>query len=148
MVPLDSTASIFAPLLALDGTLRSWQRRNRLAMSPLHRALALLSGLFPVLAVAAPDPTIAWLAILAAILTARLPTMTRRWDDTVLAILGAGIALFGLVAPAGSILGALQHDRRLHRHRRPSFPTSPRSWWSNCSASPTRHPGARLSRGA
>ncbi len=106
VVPLDSTASVFAPLLALDGVLRAWQRRTRLAMPPLHRGLALLSGLFPVLAVATPDPTIAWLAILAGILTARLPTLTRRWDDTVLAILGAGIALFGLVAPPSSLLAA------------------------------------------
>jgi hypothetical protein len=105
VVPLDSTASIFAPVLALDGTLRSWLRRNRHALSPLHRGLALLSGLFPVLAVATPDPVIAWLAILASILTARLPTLTRRWDDTVLAVLGAGIALFGLVAPPNSNLG-------------------------------------------
>jgi hypothetical protein len=106
VVPLDSIASIFAPLLALDGTLRSWQRRNRHAMTPLHRGLALLSGLFPVLAVATSDPVIAWLAILASILSTRLPTLTRRWDDAVLAVLGAGIALFGLVAPPPSILGA------------------------------------------
>ncbi len=104
LVPLDPTASIFAPLLGLDGALRAWQRRSRPALSPLRRGLALLTSLFAVLAVASPDPIMAWLAILACITTSLLPTATRRWDDTVLAVLGAGIALFGLATPAPPIV--------------------------------------------
>jgi hypothetical protein len=104
LVPLDSTASIFAPLLGLDGALRAWRRRNRQALSATRRGLALLTGLFQVLAVSAPVPIIAWLAVLACIATSLLPAMTRRWDDAVLAVLGAGVALFGLAAPEPSIL--------------------------------------------
>jgi hypothetical protein len=97
LVPLDSLASIFAPLLGLDGVLRSFQRRTRPAMSVAGRGLALLAGIFPILAVCAPNPVIAWLAVLASIMTSRLPTLARRWDDAVLAFVGAGVALFGLL---------------------------------------------------
>jgi hypothetical protein len=97
LVPLDSLASIFAPLLGLDGVLRSFQRRTRPAMSLVGRGLALLAGIFPILAVCAPNPVIAWLAILASIMASRLPTLARRWNDAVLAFVGAGVALFGLL---------------------------------------------------
>jgi hypothetical protein len=104
LVPLDSIGSIFAPLLGLEGALRAWRRRNRQAL-PARRGLALLTGLFQVLAVSVPDVTMSWLAVLACIATSLLPVMTRRWDDAVLAVLGAGIALFGLTALGPSILG-------------------------------------------
>jgi hypothetical protein len=97
LVPLDSTASVFAPLLGLDGVLRSCQRRKRAAMSPAARGLALLTSVFLVLAVCSPNPIIDWLAVLASTATALLPTLTRRWNAVVLASLGAGVALFGLL---------------------------------------------------
>ncbi|HEY4043424.1 MAG TPA: hypothetical protein VGM32_16470 [Rhodopila sp.] len=99
LIPLGSVASMFAPLLGLDGVMRSWQRRKRLAMTPLARGLRLLNGLFLVLAVVPPNPIVAWLAVFAAITTSVLPTLVRRWDDAVLAFLGAGLALFGLTTP-------------------------------------------------
>lgn len=105
LVPLDSTAALFAPLIGLDGALRAWRRRHRPGLPPVRRGLALLTGLFQVLAVSVPDPMVAWLAVLACITTSLLPIMTRRWDDAVLAVLGAGIALFGLAAPVSSLVG-------------------------------------------
>jgi hydrogenase-4 component E len=97
LVPLDSIASVFAPLLGLDGVLRSCGRRNRAAMSLTNRSLALLTGVLLVLAVCSPNPIIAWLAVFASTATALLPTLTRRWNAAMLAFLGAGIALFGLL---------------------------------------------------
>jgi hypothetical protein len=104
LIPLDATASMFAPLLGLDGVLRSWQRTKRPALSAGRRGLALLTGLFPILAVCPSNPIVAWLAVLACITTALLPALARRWDDAVLAVLGAGIALFGLALTAPSIV--------------------------------------------
>jgi hypothetical protein len=98
IVPLDSLASVFAPLLGLDGVLRAFQRRRRQAMSLPARGLALLTSLCLILAVCPPNPIIAWLAVLAAVMSSQLPVLTRSWDDAVLAFLGAGIALFGLLA--------------------------------------------------
>ncbi len=66
-------------------------------MSLTNRSLALLTGVLLVLAVCSPNPIIAWLAVLASIATALLPTLTRRWNAAMLAFLGAGIALFGLL---------------------------------------------------
>jgi hypothetical protein len=105
LVPLDSTAALFAPLIGLDGVFRAWRRRHRPGLPPVRRGLALLTGLFQVLAVCAPDPMMAWLAVLACIATSLVPVMTRRWDDAVLAVLGAGIALFGLAVPVSSLVG-------------------------------------------
>ena len=51
LVPLDSLASVFAPLLGLDGVLRSCVRRKRQALAPLRRATALAQTGFIVLAV-------------------------------------------------------------------------------------------------
>jgi hypothetical protein len=97
LVPLDSLASVFAPLLGLDGVLRSCQRRKREAMSPAGRALALLTSVLLVLTVCPSSPVIAWLAVLAAITTSSLPTLARRWNQAVVAFCGAGVALFGLL---------------------------------------------------
>ena len=105
--PLDPTATLFAPLLAFDGVLRSIRRRRRQAISLQRRGLALLTSLFLVLAVAAPDPFTAWLAVLGAVTAALLPVLTWRWDQAVLAFQGAGAALLGLLllTPATATLG-------------------------------------------
>jgi hypothetical protein len=96
LVPLDPTASMFAPLLGLDGVLRSWARTKRQALSLVQRGLALLTSLFAVLAVCSANPIMAWLALLACIATSLSPTLTRRRDEALLCVLGAGVALFGL----------------------------------------------------
>jgi hypothetical protein len=107
LVPLDPTASIFAPLLGLDLVLRSWRRRTRQTLSPSARGLVFLASVFPILAVCPPNPIIAWIAVLACIAASLFPTLTRRWNDTVLASVGAGLALFGLllVTQSASIPG-------------------------------------------
>ena len=97
IVPLDSLASVFAPLLGLDGVLRSCVRRNRQALAPLRRATALAQTGFIVLAVCAPNLIVGWLAVVGAMATALLPTLSRRWDSAVLAFFGAGLAVFGIV---------------------------------------------------
>jgi hypothetical protein len=50
---------------------------------------------------------VAWLAVLAALTAVLLPAMSRRWPSAVLAVLGAGLALYGilLLPAAPSILG-------------------------------------------
>ena len=107
IVPLDPLASVFGPLLGLDGVVRAWVRRNRLALNAVRRGSALAQTGFTVLAVCAPDLTIAWLAVLAAMAMALLPTLSRRWGGAVLASLAAGLALFGLllVSETTSLLG-------------------------------------------
>jgi hypothetical protein len=95
--PLDGTGSIFAPLLGLDGVMRSWVRRKRCATTPMRRGFALAHGGLSVLAVCAPDLTMAWLAVLGAAAMALLPTLSRRWGSAVLAFLAAGLSLFGLL---------------------------------------------------
>jgi hypothetical protein len=107
VVPLDSLASIFAPLLGLDAVMRAVGRRNRLGLPPIRRVAALAQSGFTVLAVCAPDLIVAWLAIMAALATALLPALSRRWGGAVLAFLGAGLALFGMLLvqaapPAGA----------------------------------------------
>jgi hypothetical protein len=97
IVPLDPLASLFAPLLALDGVLRSCVRRNRHALTAIRRGVALAQTGFTVLAVCAPDPATTWLAVLAAMTLALLPTLSRRWASAVLANLGAGLALIGIL---------------------------------------------------
>jgi hypothetical protein len=96
VVPLAPLASVFAPLLALDGVARSSVRRNRPALTVPRRTAALAQTGFTVLAVCAPDLTTAWLAVLAALAMALLPAMSRRWNGAVLACLAAGLALFGV----------------------------------------------------
>ncbi len=100
-VPLDSLASVFAPLLGLDGVLRSCVRRNRHAPTMLRRGTSLAQTGFTVLAVCAPNLIVAWLAVVGAMATALLPMLARRWNSAVLAFLAAGLALFGIL-----ILGA------------------------------------------
>ena len=109
IVPLDSLASVFAPLLGLDGVIRSCVRRNRHALTTSRRGAALAQTGFGVLAVCSPDPMLAWLSILGAITTAVLPTLSKRWDSAILALLAAALALFGiLLLPATpSLLGWL-----------------------------------------
>jgi hypothetical protein len=97
IVPLDPLAAIFAPLLGLDGVLRSCVRRNRRGLTPARRISALAQAGFTVLAVCAPNLTVAWLAVLAAMALALLPVLSRRWDSAMLAFLAAGLALFGIM---------------------------------------------------
>ena len=112
VVPLDSLASVFAPLLGLDGLLRVCARRNRQARSPMRRATAWAQSACGVIAVCAPNPMVAWLAVLAAMAAALLPTLSRRWGRGVLAFTAAGLVLFGMLLPATppvsapSLLGA------------------------------------------
>jgi hypothetical protein len=112
-VPLDSLASIFAPLLGLDGVLRACLRRNRSGLTMARRASALAQTGFTVLAVCAPNLIIAWVAVLAAMAMALLPTLSRRWSSAVLGFLAAGLALFGMLllaatppVPTSPVLGA------------------------------------------
>lgn len=111
VIPIDPIASVFAPLLGLDGVLRSEGRRKRRAgaegqapnatrFTLTGRGLALLNSIFLILAVSASDPLMAWFAILAAMATAVLPTLRRRWDQATLAHLGAGIVLMGILLQA------------------------------------------------
>ena len=97
IVPLDSLGSVFAPLLGLDGVMRSCVRRNRLALTPVRRGSALLQSGFCVLAVCAPNLIVGWLAVVAAMAMALFPTMSRRPVSAVLAFLAAGLALFGML---------------------------------------------------
>jgi hypothetical protein len=113
IVPLDSLASIFAPLLGLDGVLRACLRRNRSGLTMARRASALAQTGFTVLAVCAPNLIIAWVAVLAAMAMALLPTLSRRWSSAVLGFLAAGLALFGMLllaatppVPTSPVLGA------------------------------------------
>lgn len=73
----------------------------------MRRAASLLQTTFIILAVCAPNPIVAWLAVLAAIAMAVLPSMSRRWSTAVLAFLAAGLSLFGLLLlpVATSLLG-------------------------------------------
>jgi hypothetical protein len=97
IVPLDGLASVFAPLLGLDGVLRSYARRNRAALGPVRRGAALAQSAFIILAVCAPHPVIAWLSVLAAAAAGLSPLLARRWNSAVLVFFAAGIALFGIV---------------------------------------------------
>ena len=97
IVPLHAMAAIFAPLLGFDGVMRSFTRRRRTGLTLTGRGLALLASSLIVLAVCAPTLVSAWLAVLAALTTSLLPVLRRRWDEAVLAFLGAGVALFGLL---------------------------------------------------
>ena len=105
VLPLDPTGAMFAPLLALDGVIRSWQRRRRIRLSAAGRGLALLSSLLLVAAVGMPNPLAGWLAAVAGVGVLLTPTLARRWGDGLLALLGAGVALFGYLVPEPSVLG-------------------------------------------
>lgn len=96
VVPLAPLSAAFAPLLALDGAFQSYARRNKTAMTPLARGLALATSTLIVLAACPSQPIAAWLAVAAAIGTYCLPTLRRRPDSAVTALAGAGILLFGL----------------------------------------------------
>lgn len=100
-VPLDLPMSIFAPLLGLDGVLRSCARRKRHHLTYARRGFALLSSTFIVAAACAPDLVLAWLGMLAALATALWPSLGRRPNNSALAFTGAGIALFGLLVLSG-----------------------------------------------
>jgi hypothetical protein len=97
VVPIEGLASVFAPLLALDGVVRSWVRRTRPALPAYRRGAALAQTGFIILAVCAPNLMLAWLAVLAAMAMALLPALSRRWDGAILAFMAAGLALFGLL---------------------------------------------------
>ena len=97
IVPLDPLASVFAPLLGLDGVMAACARRQRQARGPARRATALAQTGCVIVAVAAPNPLIAWLAVLAAMAAALLPTLSRRWRNAVLAFTAAGLSLFGML---------------------------------------------------
>lgn len=110
IVPLDSLASVFAPLLGLDGVLSACARRNRESRSPMRRATALAQSGFVILAVCAPNPIVAWLAVLATMAAALLPTLSRRWHGGVLAFVAASLVLFGMLllhgaTPVAPVLG-------------------------------------------
>ena len=118
VIPIDPIASVFAPLLGFDGVLRSEGRRKRHAgaegqapnatrFTLTGRGLALLNSIFLILAVSASDPLVAWFAILAAMATAVLPALRRRWDQATLAHLGAGVVLMGILLQSAiaSIMG-------------------------------------------
>jgi hypothetical protein len=94
-VPLDALASVFAPLIAFDGTVRAWIMRRRDASPPAERLAALLQLGFTLLAVCTTDLVLALLASLAAALASPLPAVQR--DRAMLACIGAGLALFGLL---------------------------------------------------
>ncbi|HBK04672.1 MAG TPA: hypothetical protein DDZ81_02280 [Acetobacteraceae bacterium] len=107
LVPLAPLSSAFAPLLGLDAVFQSYARRNKAALAPLTRVLALLTSTFVVLAACSSQPVATWLAVLAAIGTHFLPVLNRRLDGAVLAFVGAGVLLFGLplIAAQPTILG-------------------------------------------
>ena len=107
IVPLDSLASVFAPLLGLDGVLRVCARRNRAARGAVRRASALAQSGCGILAVCAPDPMVAWLGVVAAMAAGLLPTLSRRWRDGVLGFVAAGLVLFGMLlgGTTASVLG-------------------------------------------
>ena len=97
-------ATVFAPLLALDGVFRSLRRLPRTGISLIDRAAGLVKSGLLVAAVCAPPLAGAWLAILATIAVSRFIHLDRHWASGLLAFVGAGLALFGiLTAPA--ILG-------------------------------------------
>ncbi len=95
IVPLDFLATVFGPLLGLDGVLRSSARCKRDALTLGHRSAALLQSACGVVAVCAPNLIVAWVVVLAAAAAGLLPVVTRRWQSAVLAFLAAGLALFG-----------------------------------------------------
>ena len=107
IVPLDGMASVFAPLFALDGVLRSSIRRNRRALTPLRRGAALAQTGFTVLAVSVPTLMVAWLAVVGVMTTTLPPILSRPRDRAVLAFLAAGLSLFGmqLLGVGPSVLG-------------------------------------------
>ncbi|HEY0182418.1 MAG TPA: hypothetical protein VGC09_06370, partial [Rhodopila sp.] len=106
-VPLDSLASVFAPLLGLDGVIRSCARLSRPALTPIRRTAFLAQTGLGLLAVCPTDLSVAWLAVLAAMAAALLPTISRRWGGAVLAFLAAGTALLGItLLPAAAGIAA------------------------------------------
>ncbi|MGD0108241.1 MAG: hypothetical protein ABSC06_30025 [Rhodopila sp.] len=76
------------------------------ALSPIRRGSALLQNGFCVLVVCAPTLIIGWLAVVAAMAMALFPTISRRPVGAVLACVGTGLSLFGmlLLPAAASVL--------------------------------------------
>ena len=102
-VPLNAYASVFAPLIALAGVLRAWAIRTR--RTPMRQTAMVLQLGFTLLAICATAPVAAWLAINAAVFAALFPILARRRDTVVLALSGAGLALFGLLTLPLSLVG-------------------------------------------
>ena len=101
IVPLGAVASVFAPLIAFEGVVRSWIARTGESIRPWRRAVSLLKLGFVLLAVCATGAILSWLAVTAAATAALLPTAAARRDRLVPAFIGAGLALFGtLTLPA------------------------------------------------
>jgi hypothetical protein len=97
LIPFDALASIFAPLLGLDGVLRSCARLHRGSLTAGRRAAALLQTGFTVLAVSTQNPMVAWMGVLAATAAALLPALSWRWDRVLPAYPAAGLGLFSLL---------------------------------------------------
>jgi hypothetical protein len=100
VIPLDPFSVVFAPLFALDGVIRAWAERRRLAMAPLGHLMALTRLAAILAAVMTAEPVFAWAAITIAMATAVLPSRERRLLSVNLAFYGATFALFGVFALA------------------------------------------------
>ena len=96
VVPLAPLSAAFAPLLAMDGAFQSYARRNKTAMTPLARGLALATSTLVVVAACPAQPIATWLAVTVAIGTHFLPVLRRRQGAAVTALAASGILLFGL----------------------------------------------------
>nr|WP_294510700.1 hypothetical protein [uncultured Rhodopila sp.] len=94
-VPLGALASVFAPLIAFDGVVRARAGRAGGAPPPGRSLVFLLKLGLVLLAVCVNDPILSWLAVAAAATASMLAAGTR--DRAVLAAIGAGLALFGLL---------------------------------------------------
>jgi hypothetical protein len=105
IVPLDPIASVFAPLLVLAGLPRAWQAR-KLRMMPRHATRLLQLG-FGVLAVCAPTPVAAWIAMIAAIGCGAFVGLPRRSDTMALALGASGLVLLSLAMPPDALIGDL-----------------------------------------
>jgi hypothetical protein len=94
-VPLGAIASVFAPLTAFDGIVRAWIMRTADAIPPAQRLARLFQLACILLAIATNDPILAWLGVIGAVAADLLHGAQS--DRTMLACIGAGLALFGLL---------------------------------------------------
>ena len=97
VIPMDPLGTLFAPLLGLDGLMRSWQRGNRPTLLPGARLIGLLGNAFSLLAICSPRPIVAWCFILATLAAYLQPVLPRRWNEAAVAFLASGVVLFGLL---------------------------------------------------
>lgn len=97
--PVNTLASVFAPLIAFDGLERAWLARDRLAAPVVRRGLSVVKLGCCVAAVCAAEPVLAWMAIAGAAAASILPLAGRRPEQSLLACLAAGLVLFGLLIP-------------------------------------------------